>query len=135
MECKNPDPDLTHKIYKVDIGTSRAFDDNISYTNTGDFSNRIPHTHISLKQRFLSRVPQVLQIVNNDIRIIRSTLQNTRIHQPRVLLESLINTDLSSSILTPDFKIENMTYGGYKQKYLKYKKKYLELKNNLINDS
>lgn len=135
MECKNPDPDLTHKIYKVDIGISRAFDDNISYANTSDFSNHISHTHASLKQRFLSRVPQVLQIVNNDIRIIRSTLQNTRIHQPRVLLENLINKDLSSGILTPDFKIENMTYGGYKQKYLKYKKKYLELKNNLINDS
>ena len=131
MECKNPDPDPTHKIYKVDIGTSRAFDDNISYTNTGDFNNRLSHSHMSLKQRFLSRVPQVLQIINNDIRIIRSTFQNTRIHQPRPLLENLINTDLSSGILTPDFKIENMTYGGYKEKYLKYKKKYFELKKNL----
>ena len=31
----------------------------------------------------LSRTPQILQILNNKTNIIRSSLQNTLIHQPR----------------------------------------------------
>ena len=129
MECKNFDPDPTYKIYKVDIGTSRAFDSFIDYQNSTDITQDNPYTHESLKTRFLSRVPQVLQIQNYDIRIIRSTLKNTRIHQYRPLLETKIIRELSSGLIPPDMSIQNMTYGGsYKEKYLKYKQKYLNLK-------
>ena len=47
-----------------------------------------------------------------------------------------INKDIQSNILTPDFSIGNMSYGGhdkkYKQKYLKYKQKYLSLKKDIF---
>lgn len=136
MECKNIDPDQTFKIYKVDTGISRAFDTQFNYNNTLDLSQRHVHNHESLKRKFLSRVPQVLRIQDNDIRIIRSTLQNTRIHQYRQLLENNINLDIQNNILTSDFSIANMTYGGYdkkyKQKYLKYKQKYIELKKKTV---
>ena len=135
MECKNIDPDPTFKIYKVDTGISRAFDTQLDYNNTLDLSQRNVHNHESLKRKFLSRVPQVLRIQNNDIRIIRSTLQNTRIHQYRSILEDNIKRDIQNGLLTSDFSIENMAYGGhdkkYKQKYLKYKQKYLSLKKDI----
>jgi len=132
MECKNMDPDQTFKIYKVDTGISRAFDTQFDYNNTIDLSQRHLHNHESLKRKFLSRVPQILRIQNNDIRIIRSTLQNTRIHQYRQFLENNINTDIQNNMLTSDFSIQNMLYGGYKQKYMKYKQKYINLKNNIF---
>ena len=39
------------------------------------------------KQYLGPRVPQVLEISNNKVQILRSTIKNTRIHQPRYLYE------------------------------------------------
>jgi hypothetical protein len=122
MEC----PEATephHKIYKVDVGVSRGFDQNNAYDNV--------NSHTQMKQYFLSRVPQILQFNGDDVRIIRSTLKNTRIHQVRHAFENKINAKITSGVLPADMSKENMTYGGYKEKYLKYKKKYMELKKLL----
>lgn len=92
-------------IYKVDIGTSRAFDYNI-----------IPKNKIEEKLYIGSRVPQVLEI-GKTIQILRSTIKNTRIHQPRPKYEHMIKD------------ISELNKNNY-FKYLKYKLKYLKLKNN-----
>lgn len=127
MECPtqtgisiNNDSDQHHRIYKVDVGVSRAFDndDVFPYINN----------ETAMKKYFLSRVPQVLEFQGDNVRILRSTLQNTRIHQVREKLEKDINAKISTRSLPQDMAIQNMTYGGYKQKYLKYKQKYLKYK-------
>ena len=126
MECPTQpgisttdDSDQHHRIYKVDVGVSRGFEQNAIYNMT--------KSHQEIKQLFLSRVPQVLELHGDNVRILRSTVKNTRIHQFRQGLE-----DQLSRLPNPqDFTIQNMTYGGYKQKYLKYKQKYLELKQKL----
>ena len=130
MECptqaglpNTSDPsDQHHLIYKVDVGASRGFDQTPMYT--------IPD-HTTLKTYFLTRVPQVIEFSNNNVRIIRSTLKNTRIHQYRDTLERGIEYSISTGKLGDDFRIANLTYGGYKEKYLKYKSKYLGLKQKL----
>ena len=119
MECLNGND---HKVYKVDIGTSRAFDQDALY-NVSD--------HTTMKKYFLGRVPQVLQFQGDDVRIIRSTLKNTRIHQIRQEFENIIDEKILSGQLPQDMSIPNMTYGGYKEKYMKYKAKYLELKKKI----
>lgn len=60
-------------IYKVDIGSSRAFD--IKFPITSD-------PPISLQHYLTARTPQVLKIINrgtlnDEIQIIRSTVSNT----------------------------------------------------------
>jgi hypothetical protein len=78
MECdKDKDASDSH-IYKVDVGSSRGFDDSqlLQYSQLSE-KNKI--------QYLLSRTPQILQIRNNKPEIIRSKLNNTLIHQPRVL--------------------------------------------------
>lgn len=130
MECPTQDglsitsdpSDQHHLIYKVDVGASRGFDQ----ANMYDIPN-----HTRLKTYFLSRVPQVIEFSNNNVRIIRSTLKNTRIHQYRDTLETHINDRISQGLLGDDFRIANLAYGGYKEKYLKYKSKYLKLKQKL----
>jgi hypothetical protein len=128
MECPNKphEPDGPHhKVYKVDVGVSRAFDQ----TKT---NKRAAQGHIGMKTWFLSRVPQVLEFLGDNVRIIRSTLKNTRIHQERKKFEELINHHVNvTKTLPDDMSRENMTYGGYKEKYLKYKNKYLNLKNHI----
>lgn len=92
-------------IYKVDIGTSRAFDN----------FNTLPDRN-SEKLYLGSRVPQVLELTPKTVRILRSTIKNTRIHQPRPNYESNIR-------MNPELNKD--TY----KKYLKYKIKYQNLKN------
>ena len=78
-------------IYKVDIGSSRAFDTKVNndYINyDADYINNITQ-----------RLPQVLEMQGNDIRIIRSTVKNTRIHQPRGNAESLLKDTDSEYML------------------------------------
>ena len=94
-------------IYKVDIGTSRAFDE------------FVPHNKFTEKIVFGSRVPQVLEITDT-LKILRSTIKNTRIHQPRQHYESYAS------------RIPELQLSNYK-KYLKYKIKYNRLKNKIIN--
>ena len=68
-------------IYKVDIGSSRGFDQRI---------NRTIFTKEYEKKNIGSRVSQVLEINGNEINILRSTINNTRIHQPRQQYENYI---------------------------------------------
>ena len=95
MECdKDKDSSDSH-IYKVDVGSSRAFDTSsilkISKPNSNQsFIEPDKKDFIDIKnhmiQTFLSRTPQILQILNNKTNIIRSTLNNTLIHQPRIFI-------------------------------------------------
>jgi hypothetical protein len=114
-----------HHIYKVDVGVSRGFDSDRTYAV---FATDEQNTNFNIKRKLLSRVPQVLELSENSVRIIRSTLKNTRYHQERHVFENLIN---SGTHPWSQLRRENMTYGGYKEKYLKYKQKYLELKNKI----
>jgi hypothetical protein len=123
MECPNTS-EPHHKVYKVDVGTSRGFD------QIGVYNAVSQSGHSYMKKYFLSRVPQVLEFLGDTVRIIRSTLKNTRIHQERKKFEELINEHVNvSKNLPQDMSRTHMTYGGYKEKYLKYKNKYLNLKN------
>jgi hypothetical protein len=98
-------------IYKVDIGSSRGFDELINISNIRNKSKE--------KQYLGPRVPQVLEINNNKIQILRSTIKNTRIHQPRYLYEH------------HTLKIPELNKDHYFRKYLKYKKKFYMLKSNV----
>jgi len=111
MECEKTQELNNHYVYHVDIGSSRSFDNNIYF---------MPRNKRDEKIEFHSRSPQIMEIYNNDtnVRIVRSTIKNTRIHLPRTAYETH-----ASSI--PDLDLA--TYN----KYLKYKKKYLQLKNKL----
>ena len=81
-------------IYKVDVGSSRGFDQKIERTIfTPDYE----------KGNFGSRVSQVLEINKNEINILRSTIKNTRIHQPRQQYEKHIN----------DFSLTNLNFNTY----------------------
>jgi hypothetical protein len=116
MECPyNHDPNNNeYKIYKVDIGSSRAFDQHEAYNITKNIEDE--------KKYLFSRTPQVLEFINNNAKIIKSQQKNTRIHQPRYTYEKLI---INNNIA--ELKLES---GNYKNKYLKYKNKYLQLKLN-----
>lgn len=75
-------------IYKVDVASSRAFDQRIYESITFSKKNEI--------NTIGSRVSQILEFNNNKINIKRSTIKNTRIHQPRheyekYILENSIN--------------------------------------------
>jgi len=89
-------------IYKVDIGSSRGFDDPI---------NRIPFSRDYEKGIFGARTPQVLEIINNNINILRSTIKNTRIHQPRQKYEEEIKKNAEH--------ILNLINPYYFKKYIK----------------
>jgi len=109
MECQKTPENINHYLYHVDIGSSRAFDNNAMKT----IQNKREE-----KKHLLSRSPQVMEIYNNDtnVRIIRSTIKNTRIHLLRNFYEEHANT-------IPDINLASYN------KYLKYKNKYLKLKN------
>ena len=79
VEIDNSLDDNERFIYKVDIGTSRAFDD-----------EKIPIDKRTEKLFYGSRVPQVLEI-GKHVQILRSTIKNTRIHQPRYKYESIVS--------------------------------------------
>jgi hypothetical protein len=82
MECDNDLNSADNYIYKVDVGSSRGFD--YYYLPK---KNDISNLNLSLEELenkyFLSRTPQILEIINNKPRIIRSLVNNTIIHQPR----------------------------------------------------
>jgi hypothetical protein len=67
-------------IYKVDVGVSRGF----------DTINKMYQTQLEEKEELGARVPQVLEIGSKNIKIIRSTIKNMRIHQPREVYENNI---------------------------------------------
>jgi len=106
-------------IYRVDTGTSRAFDKEQVYLPNPAYNLQrgiLSHQDYE-KKMLLSRTPQILEIMENDIKIIRSRIRNTRIHQPRPTYEKLIEQN-------PELSLEN---DYYKKKYLKYKMKYINI--------
>ena len=119
-----PQPD-DFFVYHVDIGSSRAFDEDYEKTQ---------YTELGENQHFYSRTPQVLLIENtNKICIIKSRMKNTRTHLPRPDYELEINR------ISAQFKLHNphnplaghelsLDDRRYLKKYLKYKQKYLLLK-------
>ena len=124
MECdkKNQLSDSdTNIIYRVDSGSSRAFDKEQVYLSNPKYlldEQKLSYRDYEKKILF-SRTPQILEIKEDDIRIIRSKIRNTRIHQPRPIYEEL-------TIDIPDLSLEN---DYYKKKYLKYKTKYFYIKS------
>ncbi len=107
MECQKSDD--SHSIYRVDVGASRAFvqpavslpqdtclaDD----TKCDEIDRTIMRSDEKQKKIYLhnqnklmfSTTPQVLEILNNKyIRIIRSTMRNTRIHQIKRAYENYV---------------------------------------------
>jgi len=121
-------------IFKVDVGSSRAFDYKPYYNPEGGEQN--------IQLQFGQRTPQVLEINNEDnkdnIRIIRSTIFNTRIHQPRQEVENLLKGTKSElkidEVYDPDHPyLPGLAGGSYKDKYLKYKNKYIKLKKKMNN--
>jgi hypothetical protein len=76
MECDKDNDSSDSYIYKVDVSSSRGFD-NLSSLKKSMTSEENKTKYL------LSRTPQILQILNNKTNIIRSKLENTLIHQPR----------------------------------------------------
>jgi hypothetical protein len=73
-------------IIKVDVASSRAFDASVIEADENwrnDYINNITQ-----------RTPQVLEIKDNEIKIIRSTVHNMRIHQPREHTEKVYKHNL-----------------------------------------
>jgi hypothetical protein len=112
MDCNNTKDKYKYNLYRVDIGVSRAFDDN----------NIMKINNISDEQKYLySRTPQILNIdPDGNISIFKSKMKNTRIHLKRPLYEDMINNKNITEL-----KLE---HNHYNSKYLKYKTKYLQLK-------
>ena len=81
MECPKDETNTKHAIYKVDVSASRAFDTEESYKVS---------IMDDVKRNFLKRVPQVLEIIGADTRILRTTISNMRLCQIRPELESNI---------------------------------------------
>ena len=114
MECLIPSQTNNYRIYKVDIGMSRAFDNIDKITSISDEN-----------KYFYSKTPQVLVIESkfvydnyiDNFSIVKSTIKNTRIHLPRPMYEQSINSNSELNLIK------------YTNKYLKYKNKYLNYKN------
>ena len=129
------------RLYRVDVGISRAFDctyffDSIIYILDSSKRDIIKKNIIYY---FLSRSPSVLAIINNPVtnkvntQIIRSSLNNMFLYQPRFLIDKLPQSykkefySLLDEIdnIFPDYPDPET---NYENKYLKYKQKYLQLK-------
>ena len=81
MECPKDETNTKHAIYKVDVSASRAFDTEEAYKVC---------VIDDIKKNCLKRVPQVLEIIGSDTRILRTTISNMRVCQIRPELESNI---------------------------------------------
>lgn len=114
-------------IIKVDIGMSRSFDikqeQNTILLNKTNLLNEEAYY-------YTSRSPQVLEIIGDQLRIIRSSMKNTSIHLPRPSYKAklhLIEKDNNIKIKELD-KYNNMIKQSiYYNKYIKYKMKYINL--------
>jgi hypothetical protein len=114
LECLIPNTQL-NRVYRVDIGSSRGFDNYDDYPTTLEKENQI----------FYSKTPQILEInADGKIYIIKSKMRNTRIHLPR--------PEYEATIKDTELDINTTAHGYYKYKYLKYKNKYLQLKQILL---
>lgn len=142
MECDSPSPHNSNPgdnkiIYRVDVASSRGFDQNI----TTHISSDNPVIDGNIMKKYLhSRTPQILYMKNGNLKIIKSKYENTRKHQPRIWLEQTID-GIGNYVVPPppSVPVPVRSYsqvlqgisGGYKEKYLKYKQKYLQLKKSL----
>ena len=135
MKCKNEDDN--YKVYRVDVGSSRAQDPDLLYK---EIENNIINEETE-KIYLLGRSPQVLEISEKEgkteFRIIRSTIENTRSKQPRPKYEDYRKRTFSSNQSQETnednyISIENNTHNDgnskFIKKYLKYKNKYLQYK-------
>lgn len=125
-ECYNNN---TPSIIKVDIGMSRSFDmiDDINniIRNDTDFL-------VDEAKYYNGRTPQVIEIIGNKMRIIRSSMKNTSIHLPRPSYKEKLhfvekaNTDAIKRMTNHNSLLKQSIYYN---KYMKYKSKYMVLKN------
>lgn len=103
MECDNDLNSADNYIYKVDVGSSRGFD--YHYLPK---KNDISNLNLSLEELenkyFLSRTPQILEIINNKPKIIRSLVNNTSIHQPRIYFKEHFETKTKKKRKIKKFK-------------------------------
>jgi len=139
MECPKNKDNTDFFLYRVDVGASRGFDhlgEIMTIRDNHDCNQDIIKNHhikeckdeasgqrYAEKIFFGTRVPQVLVFSGDslqEVHIIRSTIKNTRINQPRPIYEEYVKGE-------PELNLSN----GYYKKYLKYKNKYLLLKNKL----
>jgi hypothetical protein len=113
LSCKGDN----YKLYRIDNGTSRSFDEPIEYITLEPYIEMENLT-------FYSRTPSVLCIkyegIKQKISMIKSKIKNTRIHQPRELYEEYVNINSINSL-----NINDPNNVNYMNKYLKYKMKYL----------
>ena len=108
-----------HKIYHIDVGGSRSFDNEraIPNINSIDIENKLLY----------SRTPSVFHIDNNgNIIIIKSKMSNTRKNLPRPKYENNINK--LASLGHGQIPVLNNIDLNYQKKYLKYKMKYMKYK-------
>lgn len=117
MECKN---DNNFKIYHLDVSFSRAFEELKMFKEMVNFysdQNDNESTEKELNNYLLKRTPQILKIVNNNISIIRSSLKNTLLHQPRPFLIGAQSSNklknLIKKITENDSNYRNNYTGGY----------------------
>lgn len=107
MECPvSADADADrYNIYRLDCGHSRSFDTDITdIQNLSDY-----------KKYFLSRTPQLLVIEADDkkIKIIRSSLKNTIIHQPRPYYDVYPRMrQIKEQIVPPSKQLGDMSVSG-----------------------
>jgi hypothetical protein len=136
------DVDLRY-IYKVDVGSMRGWDYPLVHLPKLSPPNPLKYDINKIDIEFASRSPQVLEIIgNNDIRIIRSKVSNTRIHQPRFEFEESISSSINDSNRKYAELIKYKRHHPdeflppalrkHHNKYLKYKQKYIELKKLLL---
>jgi hypothetical protein len=139
-----------HYLYRVDVGSSRGFDSQVpdylivsnkcdmeeykkfyedvsdeTLKKASDDCESNPNQYVyNEKIQYGSRTPQVLEFSGyklQTVRIIRSTIKNTRINQFRTAYECYAKN-------IPALNLDNPYY----KKYLKYKNKYLDLKNKKL---
>ena len=132
MECAQED-EINHKIYKIDVGLSRAFD-------IRNFVDIIKFAESNHRKKLLSmaidkNVPQILKIKDDNVTIIKSLTRNTRLHQPRLWIEKLIHKYSEFKEFLPVYgyiQDTNSQIGAGQdamfEKYMKYKSKYNSLK-------
>jgi len=123
MECPKPNNIPDSYMYHVDVGASRAFDQDDAMNQVRDKKTE--------QQLFGSRTPQVLVVNRNPdmtetVTIIKSKIKNTRKFQRRNRYEKYIDVN-NLNELSYDAPA-NTEYYEYALKYLKYKNKYLNLK-------
>ncbi len=75
MECPHKKNPNDFHIYRVDIGVSRGFD--VSLTRNQMEANK------KCNEILLPRVPQILEIRDNNVKIFRVTVAHSALHQPR----------------------------------------------------